>query len=125
MRSGILAAEIDALRSDPEFVAELLALDVLEQAVQRMKDRQITKASLAATLGISRSAVSQLFAGGPHNLGMLTMVRLAAALDGELTIQITDRAEPASVTNAAPRFEFARELPDGQNAEAQEFATAA
>ena len=125
MRNGILAAEIEALRSDPEFVAELLALDVLEQAVQRMKDRQITKASLAATLGVSRSAVSQLFAGGPHNLGMLTMVRLAAALDGELTIQITDRAEPASVPNAAQGFDFARELANGQNANGQEIATAA
>lgn len=125
MRSGILAAEIDALRSDPEFIAELIALDVLEQAVHRMKERQITKASLAATLGISRSAVSQLFAGGPHNLGMLTMVRLAAALDGELTIQISDRAEQASAPNTPRWFDFAKELSGGQNAQAQEFAAAA
>ena len=125
MRNGIFAAEIEALRSDPEFIAELVALDVLEQAVRRMKERQITKASLAATLGVSRSAVSQLFAGGPHNLGMLTMVRLAAALDGDLTIQISDRAEQASAPNAMSRLDFAKELSNGQTAEAQEFATAA
>ncbi len=125
MRSGILAAEIDALRSDPEFIAELIALDVLEQAAHRMKERRITKASLAATLGVSRSAVSQLFAGGPHNLGLLTMVRLASALDGELNVQISDRAEQASPAIQVRRFVIDRELSGGQNAQAQEFAAAA
>ena len=65
MRNGIFAVEIEALRSDPEFIAELVALDVLEQAVRRMKERQITKASLAATLGVSRSAVSSCSLADP------------------------------------------------------------
>ena len=125
MTSGIYAAEIEAVRSDPEFIAEMIALDVLEQAVHRMKERRITKASLAATLGVSRSAVSQLFAGGSHNLGLVTMVRLASALDGELNVHITDRAEQASPAIQAPRFVIDRELSSGQNAEAQEFAAAA
>ena len=123
--TGLLADQIREHRTHPEFIGELIALDFLEETIERMRARGVTRAKLARTLGVSRPAVSQMFGSGAPNMTLLTMVRLVAALDGELTIKISDRTEQASAPDAASRLDFAKELSNGQTAEAQEFATAA
>ena len=123
--TGLLADQIRAHRTHPEFIAESIALNFLEETIERMQASGVTQAALARRLGVSRSAVSQMFGSGAHNMTLLTMVRLVTALDGELTIQISDRTEPASAPDAAPTFDLAKESPSGQNAGAQEFGASA
>ena len=123
--TGLLADQIRAHRTHPEFIGESIALEFLEETIERMRVRGITQAKLAQTLGVSPPAVSQMFGSGAHNMTLLTMVRLASALDGELTIRISDRTEQVSAPNMPRGFDLAKELSSGQNAEAQELAAAA
>jgi transcriptional regulator with XRE-family HTH domain len=87
---GSLAHDVARYEGDPEFVAESVALEVLECALDIMQRNEITKADLARTMGISRSAVSQLFGRGAHNLTLLTIARLASALGAEFTCRLSD-----------------------------------
>jgi transcriptional regulator with XRE-family HTH domain len=81
MSNGALSGVVEQYRSDPEFIAETCALEILEKAVILMERDGVTRAELARSMGVTRSAVSQLFKKGGHNLTLLTMARLAASLN--------------------------------------------
>ncbi len=87
---GSLARDISRYAEDPEFVAEGVALEILECVLDIMERRGMKKVELAKRMGVSRSAVSQLFGRGAHNLTLLTIAKLASALGAEFTCEITD-----------------------------------
>ena len=88
---GTLAQYIEEYADDPEFVAEGLALDLMEKALQLMEEQSISRADLARRMGVSRSAISQLFGKGSKNLTLLTMTRLASAVGGDLVCALEER----------------------------------
>lgn len=90
-------AEIDALRA--EAAADFARLDRLHNAVKTLRqERQAQGLSLAdmeARCGITRATLSRL-ENDPHpNPTIQTLMRIADALDVELTIGLTKRGKVA------------------------------
>lgn len=106
MSRATLEGLLATYRVDPEFIAEGLAIEVLEQAIAIMRQSDVSKAELARRLDVSRSAVTHLFKQGGHNLTMLTMARLATALGTELRVGLGEPVQlghmTAATTSAVP-----------------------
>jgi transcriptional regulator with XRE-family HTH domain len=64
---------------DPEFIADGLASDVIEDALRLLQEKNHTQTWLAGEMGVSRAHVSRLF-NAPPNLTLLSFARLAVAL---------------------------------------------
>lgn len=104
-REGILEAEIRRLEETraPHYIAEGWALDFLEDVLAEMRRQEITRAELARRMGVSRSAVTQMFDKQGHNLTLLTMARLAAALEADVDVQLRPAAKTARYQAGTPR----------------------
>lgn len=76
---------------DPDFIAEGLAIAVLEDALRIMQDSGLTRADLASRMGVSRAHISRLF-NAPPNLTLRTIAQLAVAL-GVKPFMSLDRGE--------------------------------
>lgn len=103
---GILEAEIRRLEETraPDYIAEGWALDFLEDVLAEMRRQEITRAELARRMGVSRSAVTQMFDKQGHNLTLLTMARLAAALEADVDVRLrpTAKTRAAKTTRSQP-----------------------
>lgn len=66
-------------RSDPDFIAEGMAIAIVEDALSIMESKGISRSDLADIMGVSRAQVSRLF-NAPPNLTLRTIARLAVAL---------------------------------------------
>jgi len=70
-----------------------LAIPVLEfsdELCRLMKEKKVSRAELARRIGTSRAYITRLL-GGSANFTLLTMVKLAMALDGVLHVHISDK----------------------------------
>lgn len=67
---------------DPEFVAEGLSIGIIENALQVMKQKGISRADLAREMGVPKSQISRIF-NAPPNLTLLSIARIAVALGVE------------------------------------------
>jgi transcriptional regulator with XRE-family HTH domain len=56
-----------------------------------MRERNLTRADLAARMGVSPGRVSQVLSGG-ENLTLRTLASLAAALDAQFEVELKPRA---------------------------------
>ena len=65
--------------NDPQFVAEGLATDIVEEAARILRNRSLTQSWLAEKMGVKRAYVSHIF-NAPPNLTMLSTARIALAL---------------------------------------------
>ena len=61
-----------------------------EDLARLMKEKEVTRAELARRLGTSRAYITKML-GGNANFTLLTMVKLAMALDGAVHIHISDK----------------------------------
>ncbi len=61
-----------------------------EDLARLMKEQAVTRAELARRLGTSRAYITKML-GGNANFTLLTMVKLAMALDGAVHIHISDK----------------------------------
>ena len=96
---------VEQLRDDPEFRAEwertALARAIALAVVRFRTDRGLSQRGLAAVLGMSQPQVARL-EKGDVNPTMDTLVRVAAGLGIELTINVTPaRQKPRLVTKHA------------------------
>ncbi len=71
------------LESDPEFIAQGILIDILENILEIMEKKNISKADLAKKLGTSKAYVTKLFHGNP-NMTILTIAKIAAALEVDI-----------------------------------------
>ena len=62
---GLLENTIAEYEADADFVAEALAIGVIEQATRIMELRSITRSELADKMGVSRARVAQIFNAPP------------------------------------------------------------
>ena len=76
----MLAERIKKYEKDPDFVAEGLAIAVIENALHTMERKGITRSELAAAMGIPKSQVSRIF-NAPPNLTLRSIARIALALE--------------------------------------------
>ncbi|HET6386280.1 MAG TPA: helix-turn-helix transcriptional regulator [Armatimonadota bacterium] len=110
--------ELQEYRKDPEFVAESLSLAINEKISALMEQNGITRADLAHRLGVKRAFVTRLL-NGSANSTLLTLVRVATALDVELKIEfapwtIVNTARSSRTKAAAGGFTI--DTQDGQRA---------
>ncbi|MHB8576126.1 MAG: helix-turn-helix domain-containing protein [Dehalococcoidia bacterium] len=75
-----LADRLRELGRNPDFVAEGLALGVIEQALAIMQSQGISRSALATRMGVSRAYISRIF-DAPPNLTLRSIAALALALD--------------------------------------------
>lgn len=66
-------------RSDPEYLAERLVLDLNEQVIERMHRRQLRRSDIARQMGVSKSYVTKLLRGN-SNMTLQTLVSLSLAV---------------------------------------------
>ena len=75
----MLEERIAKYERDPDFVAEGLAIAVIENALYTMQRKGISKSELAAAMGVPKSQISRIF-NAPPNLTLRSIARLALAL---------------------------------------------
>jgi transcriptional regulator with XRE-family HTH domain len=80
---------------DPEYLREWLIFDLSEQILAILSQEGLSRADLAARLGVSRQYVSKLINRTP-NLTLRSLAEIAAALGRQVTV----RLEPLPVSSA-------------------------
>lgn len=76
--------------SDRVYARESLMMNVTEDILVTMEDRNISKVGLAKLLGKSKAFVTQML-GGSRNMTLRTLSDIAFALDAEVSITFTSR----------------------------------
>jgi transcriptional regulator with XRE-family HTH domain len=76
---GMLERYTKEYASDPEFVAEGLAIKVTEEILECLESKQLTQSQLADQMGVSRAHVSRILNARP-NMTLLTIAKIAVAL---------------------------------------------
>ncbi len=64
--------------------------EFVEDLARLMEEQGVTRAELARRMGTSRAYITKVL-GGDANFTLLTMVKLAMALDGAVHIHISDK----------------------------------
>ena len=72
---------------DPDFVAERLALDVTEEAIQLMEEKGITRAELAELMDVSRPYATRVLHAPPN-------LTLRCPVGAGIGCQTTDSTRP-------------------------------
>ena len=92
---GWLNEAITEYEKDPDFVAESLAIGLIEQAIELMEARNMTRTELAGRMGVSKAYVTKLF-NAPPNLTLRSIAGVAVALGAEPSVSLLPR-EPMTV----------------------------
>jgi transcriptional regulator with XRE-family HTH domain len=88
-----MAAKVDEEMHD-------LVTQLTNEVTWHMRERGLTRADLAARMGVSPGRVSQILGGG-ENLTLRTLAALAAALDARFDLELSSlKAEDAYTTDA-------------------------
>lgn len=77
--NGALDTYFQQYEDDPDFIAEGMAIVIVEDALRLMQSKGLSRSDMANTLGVSRAQVSRLF-NAPPNLTLRSIARLAVAL---------------------------------------------
>lgn len=87
--------------NDADFVAEGLAVAIIENALEIMQRKGLRRSELAQAMGVPKSQVSRIF-NAPPNLTLRSIVRLALALGVEPRALLgQDTAMPAPAAPVA------------------------
>jgi len=92
-----------------EFTIDLLRL---------MEEKKVSRAELARRIGSSRAYITKLL-GGNANFTLMTMVKLAMALDGAIHIHIADRQADVRWHDEMPGKPVASEEPSPEKRSAK------
>src|SRR5438445_1681053 len=79
--------ELESARKAFEFRLEKILLRLGEDICQLMRDQGLSRADVAARLGVSRAYVTKVLNGNP-NLTIKTLLKLSDALGRELVIHV-------------------------------------
>ena len=75
----------------PDFLAEGLSIAIIENSLQVMKQKGISRADLAREMGVPKSQISRIF-NAPPNLTLLSIARIAVALGVDLQALLNTEA---------------------------------
>lgn len=76
---GFLDKYIEGWKDDPEYQAEYLILEIIDNICERMKEKNVSKEELARRLGKSKAYVTRLLDGNV-NITLLKLVKVFLAL---------------------------------------------
>lgn len=89
------------LERDPIFrqqVEEMLnAMRIEQDLIALREERGVTQERLAKMLGVSQPAIAKIESGKAKNIQLKTLVRLVAALGGEVRLRIVRRQHKSKV----------------------------
>lgn len=91
--TGYLEQFVAEYRNDPGYVAEGVAIDIMEQALSLMLEKGLTEDELAAAMGISRRRLIRLL-NAPPTLTLTDIARLAVGLDAKMQVSLVKRRAP-------------------------------
>ena len=83
--------------------AELARLRLEQDLVALRERRGVSQRALARVVGVSQPVIARIEAGRARNLELRTLLKIAAALDGEVEITIRRRARRGSSRVGAGR----------------------
>ena len=66
----------------PDYIAEGMSISIIENALQIMKQKGISRSDLAREMSVPKSQISRIF-NAPPNLTLLSIARIAIALGVE------------------------------------------
>lgn len=87
----MLEQYMEKYEKDPDFLAEGLSIGIIENSLQVMKRNGISRADLAREMGVPKSQISRIF-NAPPNLTLLTIARIAVALEVDLKTLLNTEA---------------------------------
>ena len=91
----------DKYSNSPEFLAEEMAIDVTDEALEILSARNLTRSRLAETMGVSRQRVSTIFNATP-NLTLLSIAQIGVALNVKPRVILDSKRYFIQSTNEAP-----------------------
>lgn len=97
-----LARTLEADRASSEYASELLMLEYTAALEQRMAAAGVSRAGLAARMGVSRPMVTKLLRG-TCNLTIRTMAAAASAVGCRVALTLEPAPAPAATTAASRR----------------------
>ena len=101
--SGWLDAAIEKYESDPDFVAEGLALRIMEQASELMEHNDVTRSALAQRMGVSKARISTMF-NAPPNMTLRSIAGLAIAFGTTPEVSIRPRITHGHIEMKETRY---------------------
>ncbi len=92
---------------DPEFIAEGLSIRVIEQALKCLEEKGMSQSELADRMGVSRAYISRIL-NAPPNITLLTIARLAVALEVTPTVLLNGESRGAPSAGKSAGAELAQ-----------------
>lgn len=104
------------LEKNPSYIAEGLAIEVIEEMLKMLRERGLSRAWLAKQMGVSRSSVSRMMNAAP-NMTLLTISRIALALGTTPAVLLDSKVRQADTVEreVACVAEPARDEYESQN----------
>jgi transcriptional regulator with XRE-family HTH domain len=78
------------VEASPDYWHEVAVMEFTMDLYRLMEEQQVSRAELARRMGTSRAYITRLL-GGDANFTLMTMVKVAMALDGALHVHIADK----------------------------------
>ncbi len=88
-KAAALDKYYEKYQNDPDFIAEGIAVAVVEEAAGIMRDKSLTRSELAEAIGVPKAQVSRMFKL-PPNLTLRSIARLAVALGVKPHLYLND-----------------------------------
>lgn len=110
-RNENLSLEKDAKEysKDPEFIAEGLAIKIVEEMLENMELQNMSQSDLAQKMDVSRALISRIL-NAPPNMTLLTIAKIAVALGMTPDVGLNSKSHGiapferyAAVNEATPR----------------------
>ncbi|MDO8690313.1 MAG: helix-turn-helix transcriptional regulator [Dehalococcoidia bacterium] len=95
---GWLDEYIKKYERDPDYVAEGLAIQIIEDVIRSMQRKGISRSDLASIMGVARAYITRMF-NAPPNLTLRSIAQLALALGLNPEVRLS---EPAPAITASP-----------------------
>lgn len=88
------------LKATPEYRAEAISIDLAMQINSRLLSMGGNQRTLAAKMGVSEPYISQVLNGKP-NMTLLTLCKIAHAVDAEVSISVSPKITASKLTASA------------------------
>lgn len=86
-------------KNDPEYLLEKLKIKIMEDFLEVMERKNVSRSELAMRLGCSNAYITKLLQG-TQNLTLQKLVEIALVLDCDLLVTFTPRQKPKALTTA-------------------------
>lgn len=87
-------------KNDPEYLLEKLKIKIMEDFLEVMERKNVSRSELAKRLGCSNAYITKLLQG-TQNLTLQKLVEIALVLDCDLSVAFTPRRTPKAPSTAA------------------------